>query len=41
MTNSKIAELINEDNFKSILINELYALIDEEMLKRKYKTCHE
>lgn len=33
MTNSKIAELINEDNFKSILINELYALIDEEMLK--------
>ncbi len=33
MTNSKIAELINEDNFKSFLINELYALIDEEMLK--------
>ena len=33
MTNSKIAELINEDNFKNVLINELYALIDEEMLK--------
>lgn len=33
MTNTRIAELINESSFINILKDELYALIDEEMLK--------
>lgn len=39
MTNSKVCELINENNFKSVLTNELYALIDEELAKGDEMDC--
>ena len=39
MTNSKVCELINENNFKSMLTNELYALIDEELAKGDEMDC--
>ena len=39
MTNSKICELINENSFKEILTNELYALIDEEIAKGDKMDC--
>ena len=39
MTNSKICELINENTFKEILTNELYALIDEEISKGDEMDC--
>lgn len=39
MTNSKIYELINQNNFKSMLTNELYALIDEELAKGDEMDC--
>lgn len=39
MTNSKICELISENNFKSMLTNELYALIDEELAKGDEMDC--
>ncbi len=39
MTNSKVCELINENNFKTMLTNELYALIDEELAKGDEMDC--
>lgn len=39
MTDTRIAELINENNFVSILKNELYSLIDEEMAKDMEMDC--
>ena len=39
MTNSKVCELIDENNFKSMLTNELYALIDEELAKGDEMDC--
>lgn len=39
MTNSKVLELVNENNFKSMLTNELYALIDEELAKGDEMDC--
>lgn len=39
MTDTRIAELINENNFVSILKNELYALIDEELAKDMEMDC--
>ena len=39
MTNTRVAELINQNNFVSILKNELYALIDEELAKDTEMDC--
>lgn len=39
MTNTRIAELINQNNFVNILKNELYALIDEELAKEMEMDC--
>ena len=39
MTNTGVAELINQNNFVSILKNELYALIDEELAKDTEIDC--
>lgn len=39
MTNTRVAELINQNNFVSILKNELYALIDEELAKDTETDC--
>lgn len=39
MTNTRVAELINQNNFISILKNELYALIDEELVKDGDMDC--
>ncbi|MBR5202212.1 MAG: bacterial Ig-like domain-containing protein, partial [Clostridia bacterium] len=39
MTSTKIAELINQNNFVNILINELYSLIDEELAKDMEMDC--
>ncbi len=39
MTNTRVAELINQSNFVSILKNELYALIDEEIAKDIEMDC--
>lgn len=39
MTNSKVYELINENNFKAILTNELYAIIDDELAKGDDMDC--
>lgn len=39
MTNTRVAELINQNNFVSILKNELYALIDEEIAKDTEMDC--
>ena len=33
MTDTRVAELINQNNFVDILKNELYSLIDEELAK--------
>ncbi|MGN0568977.1 MAG: bacterial Ig-like domain-containing protein [Candidatus Fimenecus sp.] len=39
MTNTKITELVNQDNFINILKNELFALIDEELEKDTEMDC--
>ena len=39
MTNTRVAELINQNSFVSILKNELYALIDEELAKDAEMDC--
>ena len=39
MTNTRFRELVNENNFTSLLINELYALIDEEIEKGDEMDC--
>mgnify|MGYP003293796245 CR=1 FL=1 len=39
MTNTRVAELINQNNFVSILKNELYVLIDEELAKDTEMDC--
>lgn len=39
MTSSKVCELINENNFKAMLTNELYAIIDEELAKGDEMDC--
>lgn len=39
MTNTKITELVNQDNFINILKNELFALIDEELKKDTEMDC--
>lgn len=39
MTNTRVAELINQNSFVSILKNELYALIDEELAKDTEMDC--
>lgn len=39
MTNIRVAELINQNSFVSILKNELYALIDEEIAKDTEMDC--
>lgn len=39
MTDTRVAELINQNNFVSILKNELYALIDEELAKDTEMDC--
>ncbi len=39
MTNTRVAELINQNNFVNILKNELYALIDEELAKDTEMDC--
>ena len=39
MTSTRVAELINQNSFVSILKNELYALIDEELAKDTEMDC--
>ena len=39
MTNTRVAELINQNNFIDILKNELYSLIDEELAKDIEMDC--
>ncbi len=39
MTNTRILELVNQDNFINILKSELYALIDEEIAKDTDMDC--
>lgn len=39
MTNTRVAELINQNNFINILKNELYSLIDEELAKDTEMDC--
>lgn len=39
MTDTRVMELINQNNFVSILKNELYALIDEELAKDTEMDC--
>ncbi len=39
MTSTRLRELVNVESFKDILINELYSLIDEEMLKCDEMDC--
>ena len=39
MTNSKVLELANENKFKNVLIDELYALIDEELSREDDMDC--
>lgn len=39
MINTRVAELINQNSFVSILKNELYALIDEELAKDTEMDC--
>lgn len=39
MTDTRVIELINQNNFVSILKNELYALIDEELAKDTEMDC--
>ncbi len=39
MTNTRVAELINQNSFVNILKNELYALIDEELAKDTEMDC--